>query len=312
MSTQTIEATAGPSALGLTTAIAPPTNVTDSVSEPDPTIDQEIKDPPLTPSFTTIEPDPGPDRQWLFVVAVYDFLEGDATGPSALSFKAGTTIQVLTQLESGWWDGLIGTDRRGWFPSNYVRDMTDEEYADHMESVANGSEVILMDSYEGEEQEGGVEVMRTAEDEVMRQQGLRQAEMQKVEEMHKPRKVEQGDWQIEENYQGGSGSREGGQSIGRGPNEEMNSPIDQASPRETSQLPYDRSPAFSTSSAVGGAVRLQEAEMNGNGGEFGVGRAAYRPSSGGSASEYWIPSLTPDGQVGPKYISFLIVLSVPM
>lgn len=35
-------------------------------------------------------------------------------------------IEVLTRLESGWWDGLLG-DERGWFPSNYVTVISDEE-----------------------------------------------------------------------------------------------------------------------------------------------------------------------------------------
>ncbi|KAK3680258.1 cell division cycle-related protein [Recurvomyces mirabilis] len=51
----------------------------------------------------------------LFVRALYDYEADDRT---SLSFKTGDIIQVLTQLESGWWDGVIhGT--RGWFPSNY-------------------------------------------------------------------------------------------------------------------------------------------------------------------------------------------------
>ncbi|KAH9980235.1 ras guanine nucleotide exchange factor domain-containing protein [Lactifluus volemus] len=34
--------------------------------------------------------------------------------------------QVLTRLETGWWDGLLG-EERGWFPSNYVDVISDEE-----------------------------------------------------------------------------------------------------------------------------------------------------------------------------------------
>lgn len=53
-----------------------------------------------------------------------------------LDFKAGEIIRVHTRDASGWWDGEIGTvnvsqevvvgrdgPRRGWFPSNYVREM---------------------------------------------------------------------------------------------------------------------------------------------------------------------------------------------
>ena len=59
-----------------------------------------------------------------FVRALYDFSSGDT---SSLSFERGAVIEVLTQLESGWWDGLMGNDVRGWFPSNYVEMISDEE-----------------------------------------------------------------------------------------------------------------------------------------------------------------------------------------
>lgn len=47
--------------------------------------------------------------------ALYDY---DADDRTSLSFRQGDIIQVITQLESGWWDGIIN-DVRGWFPSNY-------------------------------------------------------------------------------------------------------------------------------------------------------------------------------------------------
>lgn len=53
------------------------------------------------------------------VRALYDYSGGEE---SALSFRKGDIIQVLTQLESGWWDGLCNGER-GWFPSNYVSDL---------------------------------------------------------------------------------------------------------------------------------------------------------------------------------------------
>ncbi|ORZ34163.1 ras guanine nucleotide exchange factor domain-containing protein [Catenaria anguillulae PL171] len=52
----------------------------------------------------------------LVVRALYSY-EGDHD--SSLTFQADDLIQVFTQLESGWWDGLLREDR-GWFPSNYV------------------------------------------------------------------------------------------------------------------------------------------------------------------------------------------------
>ncbi|GLB38510.1 putative guanine nucleotide exchange factor for Ras-like small GTPases [Lyophyllum shimeji] len=59
----------------------------------------------------------------LFCRALYDY---EAQDPSALSFRRGDIIEVLTQQPSGWWDGLLG-DERGWFPSNYVEIISDEE-----------------------------------------------------------------------------------------------------------------------------------------------------------------------------------------
>ena len=51
----------------------------------------------------------------MYVRAIYDY---DADDQTSLSFRQGDIIQVLTQLETGWWDGIIH-DVRGWFPSNY-------------------------------------------------------------------------------------------------------------------------------------------------------------------------------------------------
>lgn len=51
----------------------------------------------------------------MYVRALYDYEADDQT---SLSFRQGDTIQVITQLASGWWDGIIN-GVRGWFPSNY-------------------------------------------------------------------------------------------------------------------------------------------------------------------------------------------------
>ncbi|KAF8158224.1 ras guanine nucleotide exchange factor domain-containing protein [Crassisporium funariophilum] len=59
----------------------------------------------------------------LFCRALYDYEAQDA---SALSFHRDDIIEVLTQQPSGWWDGLLG-EERGWFPSNYVTIISDEE-----------------------------------------------------------------------------------------------------------------------------------------------------------------------------------------
>jgi son of sevenless-like protein len=58
-----------------------------------------------------------------FVRALYDY---QSTDTSSLSFRAGDLIEVLSQLESGWWDGLLDNER-GWFPSNYVEVLSNQE-----------------------------------------------------------------------------------------------------------------------------------------------------------------------------------------
>lgn len=75
------------------------------------------------------------DEQYIstfFCRALYDYQTEDS---SSLSFRKGDIIEVLTRLESGWWDGLLN-DERGWFPSNYVTVISDQE----AEAALNGSE----------------------------------------------------------------------------------------------------------------------------------------------------------------------------
>ncbi|KAI7877714.1 ras GEF [Lichtheimia hyalospora FSU 10163] len=50
------------------------------------------------------------------VRAIYPFSSKE---PASLSFDKDDYIDVLAQLDSGWWDGWCGGSR-GWFPSNYV------------------------------------------------------------------------------------------------------------------------------------------------------------------------------------------------
>lgn len=91
----------------------------------------------------------------LYVRALYDY---DADDRTSLSFRQGDVIQVITQLESGWWDGVIH-GVRGWFPSNYCAvvsapfedgfsrmasdsetEESEEEYVEHdVEPGANGA-----------------------------------------------------------------------------------------------------------------------------------------------------------------------------
>ncbi|ORX36539.1 ras GEF, partial [Piromyces finnis] len=50
------------------------------------------------------------------VEAIFDFYGQD---DSQLSFKKGDHIQVISRLNSGWWDGIC-KGKRGWFPSNML------------------------------------------------------------------------------------------------------------------------------------------------------------------------------------------------
>jgi len=69
----------------------------------------------------------------MYVRALYDYEADDRT---SLSFHEGDIIQVITQLESGWWDGVIN-GVRGWFPSNYCQAIASSE--DMLEGTQNGA-----------------------------------------------------------------------------------------------------------------------------------------------------------------------------
>ena len=68
----------------------------------------------------------------MYVRALYDYEADDRT---SLSFHEGDVIQVITQLESGWWDGVIN-GVRGWFPSNYCQAITSPD--EFPEPIQNG------------------------------------------------------------------------------------------------------------------------------------------------------------------------------
>ncbi|KAJ8293602.1 Cell division control protein 25 [Rhodotorula toruloides] len=70
----------------------------------------------------------------LFVRALYSYNGADS---SSLSFGQGDIIEVLSTLESGWWDGVVlQSGVRGWFPSNFVEELSEDEAM----WVANGGE----------------------------------------------------------------------------------------------------------------------------------------------------------------------------
>ncbi|KAK0621483.1 ras guanine nucleotide exchange factor domain-containing protein [Bombardia bombarda] len=73
----------------------------------------------------------------MYVRALYDYEADDRT---SLSFHEGDIIQVITQLESGWWDGVIN-GVRGWFPSNYCQLITSADELPEMEENGDTDQV---------------------------------------------------------------------------------------------------------------------------------------------------------------------------
>lgn len=67
------------------------------------------------------------DQPRMYVRALYSFRSDD---PTSLSFNQGDMIRVLTQLESGWWDGIVH-GQRGWFPSNYCVVVNNADYREN-------------------------------------------------------------------------------------------------------------------------------------------------------------------------------------
>jgi son of sevenless-like protein len=91
-------------------------------------------------------PDPPPP---MYVRALYNYEADDHT---SLSFSQGDVIQVLTQLESGWWDGVIN-NVRGWFPSNYCAVISDLDDPGELNTPGPSAEDISEDSATEEEYE---------------------------------------------------------------------------------------------------------------------------------------------------------------
>jgi son of sevenless-like protein len=95
-----------------------------------------------------------PQQPPMYVRALYDYEADDRT---SLSFHEGDVIQVITQLESGWWDGVIN-GVRGWFPSNYCSVIVNQD--DAASGDLNGSRSHTDD----EEAEDGEEDSEEYED----------------------------------------------------------------------------------------------------------------------------------------------------
>lgn len=103
-----------------------------------------------------------------FVRALYDYEADDIT---SLSFHQGDMIQVITQLESGWWDGVIN-GVRGWFPSNYcvivhnndVDNVDDDDDSDDLTSVDYDEDDRNKSKESGRDEEGAFWIPQATQD----------------------------------------------------------------------------------------------------------------------------------------------------
>lgn len=63
-------------------------------------------------------------RSTLYVRAMYDYFPHEAA-PDSLWFTEGDIIEIISTLDSGWWDGVL-KGVRGWLPSNYCEVIQDQ------------------------------------------------------------------------------------------------------------------------------------------------------------------------------------------
>ncbi|KAF9093416.1 hypothetical protein BGX23_003341 [Mortierella sp. AD031] len=78
----------------------------------------------------------------VLVKAMYDFHSED---PTNLTFQRDDVIQVLAQLDSGWWAGLMD-GRQGWFPSNYVEVLDENDFeSDEGDEYVEGDDLDSAD-----------------------------------------------------------------------------------------------------------------------------------------------------------------------
>lgn len=94
----------------------------------------------LGPDLAQQQPEEEQFLSTFFCRALFDY---QTDNDSSLSFRRDDIIEVLTRLESGWWDGLLGQER-GWFPSNYVTVISDLE-ADAALAAAEATAAAQLD-----------------------------------------------------------------------------------------------------------------------------------------------------------------------
>jgi hypothetical protein len=225
------------------------------------------------------------------VRAQFDF---DASDPSALSFKSGDVIEVYTMLESGWWDGMLD-GRRGWFPSNFVEELNEDDEGDEQE------ELFLGHDQEDEHTHG----LGLVGDEKDRERDMK---MLQQDEFGVPSRHRRDLSSTSVDLEGAGWGSGGLDDLAR---EMMDSSIQDEG--------GDDGKAFEAEALR--RRRLRDSDDTSGGGDFGTLRTPYsrrreetdntirqssragpsRPGTSGKAKEgmedAWIPSLTQDGQV---------------
>lgn len=234
------------------------------------------------------------------VRAQFDF---EASDPSALSFHAGDLIEVYTMLESGWWDGMLG-ERRGWFPSNFVEEVDqDQEYAESDDPHGGSSSV----SNSHDQHEHGL-----VGDEMDRERDMRMLER---EDFAPPTRT-RNSLGVEDALAGGAGWGAGGGGLEDLAREMMDANLEDEAEQEGKAFEAealkrrhmrDSGDTGEFGTLVTPQARRREetddtirAMRNGRrvAGRGGATDASSTPGrSSGASQDAWIPSLTPDGQV---------------
>ncbi|WVQ68268.1 uncharacterized protein L199_006475 [Kwoniella botswanensis] len=229
---------------------------------------------PLTPLDDTSK-EPESDGPFL-VRARFNF---QATDHSALSFNAGDLIQVFARLESGWWDGMLD-GQRGWFPSNYVEEINEE------------------DLKRLQEQDGGIPLQQSeAEEDVLRMDDVLRGGWgdwggdtgldQLAREMLAGDDDEEGDdgQAFAEVARRRRAQAEGGEGLMIPPSEPDEFGYSPSREREETENTIRPSAASTHSSSTQHPLSTK-------------GKQRESVQGGSSASQdAWIPSITPDGQV---------------
>jgi hypothetical protein len=270
------------------------TSSAESPTDPNPDHDNHNEQGPSTSPRNGAKSGPTTPVSPRYIVrAQFDF---DASDPSALSFKSGDVIEVYTMLESGWWDGMLD-GRRGWFPSNFVEELNEDDEGDEQEESSLGHE-------QGQEDEHthGLGLVGDEKDRERDMKMLQQDEFG-VPSRHR-RDLSSTSVDLE-----GAGWGSGGlDDLAR---EMMDSSIQDEDQNEGK--PFEAEALRRR--------RLRDSDDTSGGGDFGTLRTPYsrrreetdntirqssragpsRPGTSGKAKEgmedAWIPSLTQDGQV---------------